>query len=99
MNSTVKNISGCRKLAAPPEAQIAAPTIGAVVAVTTARTPIDLDPPRTDMASEIAPQATAKAAIASPGTRCSCGDPGSRNIEAPTRPAVDHMPAETRSAS
>jgi hypothetical protein len=99
MNSTVKNSSGCRKLEAPPDAQIAAPTIGAVPAVTIARGPIAIDQPLWYIASEITPQASAKPAMASPAARCSWGDPGSRNMAAPTSPAVDHMPAEVRSAS
>jgi hypothetical protein len=45
MKRTVKNSSGCRKLAAPPDAQIAAQTIGAVAAVAIARTPIGIECP------------------------------------------------------
>ena len=42
MKSAVKISSGPRKLDAPPEAQIAATTIGAVPAVTHARVPIGI---------------------------------------------------------
>jgi hypothetical protein len=42
MKSAVKSSSGPRKLDAPPDAQIATITIGAVPAVATARVPIDI---------------------------------------------------------
>ena len=42
MKSEVKSSSGPRKLVAPPDAQIAAATSGAVVAVTTARLRSDI---------------------------------------------------------
>ena len=84
---------------APPDAQIAAATIGAVPAVTIVRVPIDIVQCFAHSSSEIRPHSTAKPAITSPAPTCSCGEPGIRNIVAPTRPLVVHMPADVRSAS
>src|SRR5918998_1365852 len=99
MNSAVKNITGCRKLVAPPVAKSASATIGIVVAVTSARQPTDMVRPRAARWSSSTPQATAKPASPSASGSWSRSEPGSRSTSAPSSPVALHISPDVRSGS